>query len=88
MCRPIGPIMEERIVVHNRTDPRDRAHRPSGRLRAADERRGRQVLPELAADRFVAVPFRARPDDVKPYYNDFSTADLIDTKGYEVAGEF
>ncbi len=79
------PIMEERFFLHNRTGAASRAgaiSRPAFVRPIADG--AGNVLPELANDRFVAVPFRAKPDEVKPTYNDFSTADLIHKKGYEV----
>ncbi len=78
------PIMEERIVVHNRTDARIAlSNLEMGFVRAIADKDG-NVLPALAGDRFVAIPFRAKSDDAKPYYNDFSAADLIHQKGYEV----
>jgi hypothetical protein len=78
------PILEERFLVHNRTDVRVRlADFQAAFVRPLTDGAGK-VLPELAADRFVAVPFRAKPDDPKGTYNDFSTADLIEKKGYEV----
>ncbi len=78
------PILEERIVVHNRTDGRIAlSNLEMGFVRAMADRAGK-VSPELANDRFVAVPFRAKPDESKPDYYDFSTADLINKKGYEV----
>ncbi len=78
------PIMEERIVIHNRTGARvELSNLEMGFVRAIADKDGK-VLPELARDRFVAIPFRAKPDDAKPHYNDFSTADLIHQKGYEV----
>lgn len=82
------PIMEERIAIHNRTDAVIAlSDLQMGLTRAVADDSG-NVLPELANDRFVAVPFRAKPDDLKPHYNDFSTADLINTKGYEVRVRF
>jgi len=78
------PILEERFLVRNRSD----ALVQLTDFQAAFVRRltddSGTVLPEVAADRFVAVPFRAKPDDAKNACNDFSTADLIDKKGYEV----
>ena len=82
------PIMEERIAVHNGSDsPVALSEFEVGFVRPITDNAGK-VLPELAGDRFVAVPFRAKPDDVKPTYNDFSTADLIDKKGYEIRVKF
>ncbi len=77
-------ILEERFLVHNRSDARVQlADFQAAFVRRLTDGAGK-VLPELAADRFVAVPFRAKPDDAKNTYNDFSTADLINKKGYEV----
>ena len=77
-------ILEERFLVHNRSDARVQlADFEAAFVRPLTDAAGR-VLPELAADRFVAVPFRAKPDDGKNTYNDFSTADLIEKKGYEM----
>ena len=78
------PIMEERIAVHNPTAAQIAlSNLEMGFLLPIADKNGK-VLPELDHDRFVAVPFRAKPDDTKPYYNDFSTADLVHQKGYEV----
>lgn len=76
-------IMEERLVVHNRTNARiGLTDLETAFERPVADKSG-QVLPELAGDRFAAVPFRAKPDDAAPHYNDFSTATLIAEKGYE-----
>jgi hypothetical protein len=78
------PILEERFLLHNHSDARVQlADFEAALVRPLTDAAGK-VLPELAADRFVAVPFRAKPDDGKDTYNDFSTADLIGKKGYEV----
>ncbi|MBI2929017.1 MAG: hypothetical protein HYY24_25415 [Verrucomicrobia bacterium] len=80
---PLRPILEERIVLRNRTDSlialsdfeagfQRRVADPSG-----------QVMPELADDRWVVVPMRARATDPKGHVNDFSMADLITKPGYE-----
>ena len=78
------PVMEERILVHNRTGKRaELSDFQAGFVRTIADRSG-QVFPELTGDRFAMVPFRAKPDDSVPHYNDWTTADLINTKGYEV----
>lgn len=82
------PIMEERISVRNSGNSVvSLADMQFGFTRTVADAAG-NVRPELADDRSVAVPFRARPDDAKGHYNDFSTADLINTKGYEVRVRF
>ena len=54
------PIMEERIVLHNTTNSRiELSDFEAGLIRTLTDEAG-QVLPELANDRFVAVPFRAK----------------------------
>jgi len=81
---PNRPILEERVVVRNGTTGCIAlSNLEMGLVRAMADRAGK-VLPELANDRFVAVPFRAKPDESKPDYYDFSTADLINKKGYDV----
>jgi hypothetical protein len=81
-------IMEERLVLHNRSGARIAlSDLETAFVRSVADAAG-HVLPELTGDRFVAVPFRAKPDDAKSHYNDFSTADLIGTPGYEVHVEF
>jgi hypothetical protein len=78
------PILEERVTLYNKSDaPIALRDLHMGLVRTLTDGAGR-ILPELAEDRFVAVPFRARPDDLKPSYNDFSAADLIQKKGYEI----
>jgi len=78
------PIMEERFLVLNTTG----AKVALADFEAAFERpltdATGAVLPELAGDRFVAVPFRVRPEDGKGARYDFPTAELIKRKGYEV----
>ncbi len=82
------PIMEERLVVHNHSRAGIRlSDLETGFARRVADKSGK-VLPELAGDRFVAVPFRSKPDDLKPHYNDFSTAELIGTPGYEMHVDF
>ena len=82
------PIMEERITVRNGGNtPVAIENFAAGMVRTVTDAAGK-VLPEFEADRFVAVPFRAKPDEGKPNYNDFSTADLIDKKGYEIRVKF
>ena len=41
------------------------------------------MLPDLAADRVVAVPFRHRATDAKGHFNDFSIHDLVTQPGSE-----
>jgi hypothetical protein len=78
------PIMEERIAIHNHTDGLvSLSNLEMGFVRVIADKDGK-VVPELARDRFVAVPFRVKSDDAKSQCNDFSTADLIQQKGYEV----
>jgi len=81
---PDRPIMEERLTVRNGGNaPVAIDSLASGMVRTVTDSAGK-VLPEFAADRFVAVPFRAKPDEGNPFYNDFSVADLVDKKGYEI----
>ena len=78
------PIMEERFVVCNNSgSPVALCDFQASFMRPITDAAG-QTLPEMAKDRFVAVPLCARPDEGKPYYNDFSLSDLINTKGYEI----
>ncbi|MEW6252675.1 MAG: hypothetical protein AB1716_18720, partial [Planctomycetota bacterium] len=77
------PILEERIALTNPTDAvialaefRVALHR-----RVADS--SSAVLPELAEDRWVAVPLRIRATDPPDFANDFSIHDLLTKPGYE-----
>ena len=77
------PILEERIVLHNKTGEKIAlSDFEAGLTRRVTDKSGR-VLPELAADRVVAVPFRHRATDPKGYFNDFSMHDLVTRTGSE-----
>ena len=77
------PIMEERIVLHNKTNDVIALNAfEAGLTRRILDKQGR-VLPELAAARMVAVPFRHRAIDPKGYFNDFSLHDLATLPGSE-----
>ena len=52
----------------------------AGMTRRLADKAGR-VLPELAADRFVAVPFRHRATDPRGFYNDFSLGEMVNAPG-------
>ena len=77
------PIMEERVVfaTPERT-PRWLDRLGIGFVRTAVDEKGR-VLPELATDRWVAVPFRHKATDPKGYANDFSIHELLSKPGWE-----
>ena len=78
-----GRLMEERIVVRNPTDSLVAlVDFEAGFQRRVTDPAG-QVLPELAQDRWVAVPLRARATDPKGHLNDFSIRDLVTKPGYE-----
>lgn len=78
------PIMEERIVLHNHTGSRiEISDFEAALVRTLTDKAG-QVLPELANDRWVALPFRCHLDQVRPNYDDFSTADLVNSKGQKL----
>ena len=77
------PVLEERIVLRNRTDRLiSLADFEAGFVRRVTDPAG-QVPAEIAQDRWVAVPLRARATDPKGYVNDFSIQDLITKPGYE-----
>src|ERR1019366_2318325 len=80
---PGRPLLEERIVLRNRTDTLiSLADFEAGFVRQVTDRAG-QVSADVAGDRWVAVPLRARATDPKGYVNDFSIPDLITKAGYE-----
>src|ERR1035437_2313264 len=80
---PGQPVMEERIVLRNRTDTLiSLADFEAGFVRQVTDRAG-QLSADVAGDRWVAVPLRARATDPKGYVNDFSIQDLITKAGYE-----
>ena len=77
------PILEERIVLHNKTGELIALSGfEAGLTRRVTDKQGR-VLPELAAARVVAVPFRHRAIDAKGHFNDFSIHDLVTQPGSE-----
>jgi hypothetical protein len=76
-------ILEERIVLHNQTGEKIAlSDFEAGLTRRVTDKSG-GVLPELAADRVVAVPFRHRAIDAKGHFNDFSIHDLVTQPGSE-----
>ena len=78
------PVMEERITMENASDsPITLADLELGFLRRLTDVIGR-ALPEVASDRFVAVPFRIRPSDPPGHVNDFGVADLVTKVGGEM----
>jgi hypothetical protein len=77
------PIMEERIVLRNLTNSLiSLSAFEAGFARRVTDSSG-QVLGELARDRWIAVPLRARATDPKGHLNDFSIRDLLTKPGYE-----
>ena len=75
------PIMEERITLSNGTGSMVHLVRlEAGFQRQVADHSGR-VLPELAGDRWVAVPLRHRADSARVL--DFSLAELIAEPGHE-----
>ncbi len=78
-----GPVMEERLVLRNRTGTTiSLSDFEAGFQRRVTDRSG-DVLPELRNDRWVAVPLRVRATDSQGAANDFAIADLLTTPGYE-----
>jgi hypothetical protein len=77
------PIMEEFLTVAN---PQTAsavvalAGLETGFTRSATDDQGR-VLPEIQNNRFVAVPFRAKPVDLGKKYNDFSADEIVHQPG-------
>ena len=49
---------------------------------------GDKIIPELANDRMVAIPFRHRADDAIGVINDFSLTDLLEKPGWEYYPNF
>ena len=78
------PLLEERITLRNGTAQvvalRDLA---CGMQRDIADETG-QILPEVAADRFVAIPFRHRAADPSDWDNDFDASDLLTYAGQEL----
>jgi hypothetical protein len=78
-----GMFLEERILLRNNTDGLIAlSDFEAGFLRRVTDKGG-EVLPELAHDRWVAVPWRARASDPKGFVNDFSMQQLVTQPGYE-----
>jgi hypothetical protein len=77
------PVMEEFTAITNPASASAVAALSSletGFTRQATDDQGR-VLPTLQNDRFVAVPFRAKPVDLGNKYNDFSADELVHQPG-------
>ena len=76
-ARADRPIIEERIVLKNNTGKRVALSdlEIGMQCRVADKES--HVPPELAADRFAAVPFRYRAPNPRGSYYDYSLADLV-----------
>jgi hypothetical protein len=80
---PNRPLLEERILVQNHTDGLIALSGfEAGFLRTVTDKGG-EVLPELAHDRWVAVPLRVRASDAKGFLNDFTMQQLSTQPGYE-----
>jgi len=76
-------IMEERIVLRNPTKSKiSLTDFEVGFQRRVANANG-DVMPELAQDRWIAVPLRVRATDPKGFANDFSIHDLVTQPGYE-----
>lgn len=76
-------IMEERIVLRNGGASTVALVEFEAGLRRQVTGGDGRALPELAGDRWVAVPLRVRATDPKGYVNDFSVDELIGRPGYE-----
>ena len=71
------PVLEERILLRNHTKSLIALSGfEAGFLRGVTDKGG-EVLPELANDRWVAVPLRVRATDAKGFVNDFSIQQLV-----------
>ena len=80
---PRRQMLEERIILRNRTDALIAlSDFEAGFQRRVTDAAG-QVLPELANDRWAAVPQRVRATDPKGHVNDFSIRSLVTKPGYE-----
>jgi hypothetical protein len=77
------PIMEEHIVLHNKSGELVALGEFEAGLTCRVTDGSGKVLPEVAADRVVAVPFRHRATDAKGHFNDFSIQDLVSKPGSE-----
>jgi hypothetical protein len=83
-----GAFLEEAIVLRNNTEGLIAlSDFEAGFVRAVTDKGG-EVLPELAGDRWVAVPLRARASDPKGFVNDFSMQQLVTQPGYEPRMDF
>ncbi|MBI2914679.1 MAG: hypothetical protein HYY08_02015 [Firmicutes bacterium] len=76
-------LIEERIRLTNPSkEPLGLEGFTAGMKRTFADEIGR-VLPELEADRIVAIPFRHRPTDPLGFQNDFRFSDLLERPGRE-----
>lgn len=78
-----GTFLEEQILLRNHTDALIAlSDFEAGFVRRVTDKDG-EVLPELAGDRWVAVPLRVRASDPDGFANDFSIQQLVTQPGYE-----
>jgi hypothetical protein len=78
------PILEERVVVHNSSNQLVAlTDFEVGMQRRVADKDG-NVLPEFAADRLVAVPFRHRAVDPKGKMQDYSLQEVVGQPGVEL----
>jgi hypothetical protein len=76
-------FLEERILLRNHTSGLIAlSDFEAGFMRRVTDQGG-EVLPELAQDRWAAVPFRVRASDARGFVNDFSIQQLVTQPGYE-----
>jgi hypothetical protein len=79
------PIMEERIVLRNDGDKLVSLSDFESGFTARVTSEAGEILPAVAGDRVVAVPFRHRATDPKDFFNDFSMNDLMTKPGMEIS---
>jgi hypothetical protein len=80
---PDRPVLEERIILRNGTPSSValKEFEAGFTLRVTDA--AGKILPELAGDRWAAVPFLRRAEDAKGVVYDFPLRVLLDQPGFE-----
>jgi len=82
------PYLEEHIVLHNPGKTKIALSEFEMGFSLIVKDSSNNVVPDLANDRMVAVPFRHRADDANGVIHDYNMAELLEKKGWEYQPNF
>ena len=77
------PFMEENIVIHNPGNQRISLSEFEMGFPPMVKDAGDRIIPEIANDRLIAVPFRHRADDNNGVIHDYSLIEMPGQTGWE-----